>query len=87
MSSIVCLKLTAAEVDLLDWLVNRTDQPSRSECLRNALRLAASRAGVQPSALLDVQDEREQHKPRRRLQLGRPGSRRRVLDGSSGGGK
>lgn len=65
MPKIVTLKLTQAEMDLLDWLAHKLDAPSRSDALRRALSHTANTAGVQPTALLDVRDEREQHKPRR----------------------
>jgi Arc/MetJ-type ribon-helix-helix transcriptional regulator len=65
--AVVTVKLTDAELDLLDWLVARLDAGSRSDALRRALTGAASREGIRTTALLDVADERAAHRPRRSL--------------------
>lgn len=73
MLTLVGVKLTEREIDVLDWLVVRLDLPSRSEALRRCYLDTAQRAGLRTLVLAEIADERSRHPIRTRS---RPSSRR-----------
>lgn len=62
-TTVVALKLTQTELEVLDWLADQDHSKNRSAALRYALTFTARQRGVQVSALLDAADERRE--PRR----------------------
>lgn len=71
MQQIVTVKLTPAEVEILDWLMHRRDLESRSQAIRSALREVVERLGVNRASLDQLREERTNHLPRRSPKVAR----------------
>lgn len=85
MTSVVTLKLTKEEIDLLDWLVRAQNSESRSQAVRQALRAAAERSGIRQAELDRVTENRANHVPRRAVKFTRLIGPRRKGEEPSGG--
>lgn len=82
MQRIVTLKMTEAELDILDWLMARLDRESRSDALRHSVVELARTLGLASGPSLSAMEERLNHPPRRcpkltRLIGGRKGAKKR----------
>ena len=65
MVQVITLKLTTAEIEVLDWLMSRVGVESRSQALRFALVQSANREGLSKGELMRMREERSEHLPRR----------------------
>jgi Arc/MetJ-type ribon-helix-helix transcriptional regulator len=73
MTTAVALKLTPAEVDLIDLIVHLGERQSRSAVLREGLMILAEKFVAADRLMKLVDHERQDHRPRRAV---RAGSRR-----------
>ena len=62
---VLSLRLTPAEVGLLDWLQRRLQSGSRAETIRQGLLALARYHGASPILLHNVHDERAEVRERR----------------------
>lgn len=84
MQQVVTLKLTQAELDVLEWLMRKADVDSRSQAIRFALIQTAAREGIRPNEIMRMQEERSEHLPRRSRLIARLiGSRQSGRQGES----
>ena len=70
--TIITLKMTEGEIDLLDWIVQQRGYGNRSEALRQCMIQQASMSGANYPAVLDARKERSNHPPRKRRRRGKP---------------
>lgn len=85
MTSVVPVKLTQPEDDLLEWLTHQLNLESRSQTLRLALVTMAERRGGSEQLVAQVRHHRAAHPARRCAKLVRLVGPRRKGEAGPGG--